>query len=136
MPGVKPQVPALVISSPVASSAAHLPAVPAPKGRAPTQPVLSTEDSRTPNMSAFTHLEMIEKNKNLLMGYNAVESRIANFPPQLMTANRLQNYQEELQEIKDKLNEFSGDVAAYSLECLSISQPLPQNHLAQELNFK
>ena len=70
-----------------------------------------------------TPAQMVEENKKLIYSLHAVDTLITFFPPSLMTPDRLNNYNVELKEIRDKYLEFSTQVLTFSMSFLNTADP-------------
>ena len=70
-----------------------------------------------------TPAQMAVENKKLLISLHAVETMISSFPSQLMTPDRMDTYNVELKEIRDRFLEFSTMVLTFSMSFLNCSDP-------------
>ena len=61
--------------------------------------------------------------RKLMLSQHAVETLINSFPHELMTADRLDSYNTELKEIRDKFLEFSTQVMTFSMSFLNCEEP-------------
>ena len=78
--------------------------------------VTSTPDMATPQ-------QMAAESRKMQLAVHSLKALIRTFPPDLMTLDRMESYNTELKEIRDKFLEFSTLVMTYSMTFLHCDDP-------------
>ena len=81
-------------------------------------------DFEQPNSTIMSNSQqMATEGKKLLISLHKVETLIKSFPTELMTFDRLETYNLELKDIRDKFLEFSMEVLTFSMSFANIDTP-------------